>query len=191
MRKTYLLVTLFVITALIFTACKGGNDDKTGKPSKPTLSELKASIDKMKDSLKMMQKNGTKIESLHRIELINRLVALYRNYPNDKLAPDCLFETHMIYSAMDAPAYSSAYADTLLKQYPKFKERALVLESQGSNYDLFITPRDSAKVRYYYSMLLEEYPNLDKEKRDGIIKRLKYNNLTFDEYIGQMELGLQ
>lgn len=89
----------------------------------------------------------------------------------------------MVYSGIGKFDLASNWADTLLANYPKYPNRALVLESQGSTFDAIVEPRDSAKVRKYYTQLLNEFPNLDKEKREGIEKRLRYNKLTFDEYI--------
>ncbi len=184
MKISYLVMFLLVFTGAAMQSCGGSKDDKTSTPL--TKEELKSTISEMEDSLKSMQKNGKKIESIHRIELVNRLLAFYKQYPKDDFSAQCLDKTQMIYSTLDAPEYAVAYCDTLLNNYPKYKNRALVLESQGSNYDVFVTPRDSAKVRKYYTLLLEEFPNMDAEKKEGIRKRLMHNDLTFDEYLMKM-----
>jgi hypothetical protein len=67
--------------------------------------------------------------------------------------------------------------------YPNYKNRALVLESQGSSFDVFPEIRDTAKVRYYYTLLLKENPKMNREKTKGIKERLQHLNLTFDQYI--------
>lgn len=189
MKKKNVSIILIGFVLLIAAAC--GDSSKDKKAEKPTLEELKKAITHMHDSILDLQKSNKKVESLHRIELINRLLAVYRNYPENDFSAECLDKVHMLYAAMEAPEYSAAYADTILEKFPKYKNRALILESQGANYDVFITPRDSSKVRKYYSMLLKEFPNLDKEKKDGIIKRLKSNNLTFDEYVQTLDVGIQ
>ena len=51
----------------------------------------------------------------------------------------------------------------------------------ASTYDVLIEPRDTSKVRYYYSLLLK-VKNLPKEKRDGVEKRLKYLDIDFFSY---------
>ncbi len=183
MKKIYFFGVIFIFGAIALNSCKSDANNSDNKSAKPSLETLKESVKEMKDSLKTLQAKGQKIESLHRIELINRLLSVYHNYPKSEPAADCLFETHMIYSAMEAHDYSVAYGDTLLNEYPKYKNRALVLESQGANYDIFIAPRDSSKVRFYYSALLNENPKMDKEKREGILERLNYNNLNYDEFI--------
>jgi hypothetical protein len=147
--------------------------------------ELRSSIKQMEDSLKVLQSSDMPVENLHRMELANRLIAFYESYPEDSYAPKCLDKIHMVYSGMGVHELSIAYADTLLLKYPVYENRAMVLESQGSNYDIFTSPRDSAKVRYYYTMLLKENPKMDKEKRQGIIDRLAQNQLTFDEYLNK------
>ena len=56
----------------------------------------------------------------------------------------------------------------------------------ASTYDVLIEPRDTSKVRYYYSLLLK-VKNLSKEKRDGIVNRLKYIDLDFFSYTEMKE----
>lgn len=177
------IVALLTLSALI-VAC-GGKSEKD-LAAKPTLEEVKASIKKMEDSLEYMSKDESRVKevtNLTRIEYINRLRAMYYYYPENEEAPVCLDKIHMVYSSMGTHPKAVAYLDTLIEGYPEYKNRAMVLESQASNYDVFIEPRDSAKVRFYYNMLLKEFPNLDKEKKSGIRKRLQHNHLTFDQYI--------
>jgi hypothetical protein len=186
MTKITQIAALGVLASLmLFSSC--GSEEKKIEEKKVLASkeDLKASIKQMEDSLKMLQAKDMQIENLHRMELANRLKAFYESYPEDDYAPKCLDNIHMVYSGMGVHELSVAYADTLLKKYPKYENRAMILESQGSNYDIFVTPRDSAKVRYYYSLLLKEFPNLDKEKRQGIKERLAQNHLTFDEYLNK------
>lgn len=178
--------TIIAILMLATVVASCGSNDSKAENSKPTLEEVKASIKEMEDSLQYMSKDESRVievTNLTRIEYINRLRAMYAHYPENEEAPACLDKIHMVYSSMGTHPQAVAYLDTLIEKYPTYKNRAMVLESQASNYDVFIEPRDSAKVRFYYNMLLKEFPNLDKEKKAGIQKRLQHNNLTFDEYI--------
>ncbi len=167
----------------IATACGG---DKSNQADKVSKEDLKASIKVMEDSLNTLQKDLPKtkeIPNLTKFELINRLLDYYHAYPEDDYAAQCLDKVHMAYSGMGIHARSIEYGDTLLMKYPNYINRAMVLESQGSNYDIFVQPRDTEKVKYYYSLLLKENPKMEKEKKEGIEDRLKHLNLTFDEYI--------
>lgn len=187
MKYTWFILLLVAAT---FAAC-GGKEKGSKEGEKPSKEELIQRINYMEDSLKGLTaqlKDIKQIPNLTRMELINRLLDFYRNYPEDKFAPECLDKVHMTYSGMGVYVRSVEYADTLLQKYPDYVNRAMVLESQGSSYDIFIQPRDSAKVRYYYELLLKENPNMDKAKKNGIKDRLKYNHLNFDQYIDkQME----
>jgi hypothetical protein len=184
MRKSRLLIAGILSSLFLMTACGGDKKEDSAK-AKMTKEELKSSIKIMEDSLKILQSSKLPIENLHRMELVNRLLAFYRSYPEDNYSPTCLDDVHMIYSGMGVHDLSIAYADTLLSKYPKYENRAMILESQGSNYDIFTSPRDSAKVRYYYELLLKENPKMDKEKQTGIRERLVHNQLTFEEYINK------
>lgn len=182
MKYSYLLLIPF----LAFLVACGGGSEEGGKDEKPSKEELVDKIKKMEDSLKYLQANMDAVKqvpNLTRIEFINRLLDYYHNYPEDDYAAECLDKVHMVYSGMNVHVRAVQYADTLLEKYPKYVNRALVLESQGSSYDIFMQPRDSAKVRYYYELLLKENPRMDNEKRMGIKERLKYNHLNFDQFV--------
>lgn len=176
---------LFIVIGLIGAIYSCGSDgSKEGE--KPTKEELVSKIKVMEDSLKGLQANLNTIKqipNLTHFELINRLLDYYHNYPEDTYAAECLDKVHMKYSGMGIHVRAVEYADTLLNKYPDYVNRAMVLESQGSTYDIFIQPRDTAKVRYYYELLLKENPEMEKDKREGIKDRLKHLDMTFDEFI--------
>ena len=162
--------------------------------NKPTRESLKARIKEMEDSLKGLQVNINEIKqipNLTHFELINRLLDYYHNYPEDAYSAECLDKVHMKYSGMNIHQRAVQYADTLLDKFPKYVNRALVLESQGSAYDIFIQPRDTAKVRKYYTMLLNENPKMDKDKIAGIRDRLQHLDLNFDQFIEYKMQSLQ
>jgi hypothetical protein len=69
-----------------------------------------------------------------------------------------------------------------LKFFPNYKNRDFVLESLGSSYDIYIEPRDTSKVRYYYELLLKE-KTVKNDKKAEIRARLKYLHLDLFEYI--------
>ena len=160
--------------------------DSSVKSDKPSKEDLKARIKEMEDSLKGLQVNIHEIKqipNLTHFELINRLLDFYHYYPEDTYSAECLDKVHMKYSGMNIHQRAVQYADTLLEKFPKYVNRALVLESQGSAYDIFIQPRDTAKVRKYYTMLLEENPKMKKDKAAGIRDRLKHLDMNFDQFI--------
>ena len=160
--------------------------------NKPTVDEnsreaLKTKITEMEDSISALQKESSEpIPNLTSIELINRLTAYYTAFPKDDYAADCLFKLHMKFSELNAHEKALEYGDTLLHVFPNYKNRDFILESMASTYDVLIEPRDTSKVRYYYSLLLK-VKNLPKEKRDGVEKRLKYLDIDFFSYIEMKE----
>lgn len=178
--KKYLFISVFAIVAV---ACSTFSKDEKDKPSK---TELKAKIKEMEDSLVQLQADLSSIKqipNLTHFELINRLLDYYHNYPEDPISAEYLDKVHMKYSGLNIYEQAVKYADTLLMNYPDYKNRALVLESQGSSYDVFPEIRDTSKVRYYYTLLIKENPKMNREKIKGIKERLKHLNLTFDQYI--------
>ncbi|MFN5147861.1 MAG: hypothetical protein ACK5EK_02540 [Flavobacteriia bacterium] len=172
-----------ILLAGLFYAC---GSEKNEQAAKPTREELITRIKEMEDSLKGLQADLNEIKqipNLTHFELINRLLDFYHTYPEDNYSAECLDKVHMKYSGLNIHPRAVEYADTLLLKYPKYVNRAMVLESQGSTYDVFIQPRDTSKVRYYYELLLKENPSMDKDKKSGIKDRLKHLDMTFDEFI--------
>lgn len=173
MNKTYIF--LIALISLLY-AC-GGNSDPL------SVESLKEEIKSKEDSLSLLQKDGLPIPEKKHYELIESLLRFYYTHPKDPDAPVCLDKVQMSYSGLGVYFKAVHYADTLINNYPKYANRAMVLESQASNYDIFFTPRDTNKVKYYYKLLLKENPKMDKDKKAGFELRLKHLNLNFEEYI--------
>jgi len=182
-QLSWIKMFVFVFALSLMYACGGGlNEDEKGNGSRV---ELKSRIKEMEDSIRDLQANlpQTKtIPNLTHFELINRLLDYYHAYPEDDYAAECLDKVHMKYAGLNILTRAVQYADTLLEKYPNYINRSMVLESQGSSYE-FIEPRDTSKIRYYYTKLLKENPKMDREKREGLKFRLRHLDLTFDEFI--------
>ena len=175
MRK--ITIVLSCICLLLYS-CE--NKPKVDENSREAL---KTKISEMEDSISALQKKSSEpIPNLTSIELINRLTAYYKAFPKDEYAADCLFKLHMKLTELNANEKALEYGDTLLLNFPNYKNKDFILESLGSTYDFIIQPRDTSKVRYYYSLLLK-VKNLPKEKREGIENRLKHLDLDFFAYI--------
>lgn len=183
MKKSILLIVSLCFGIGFFLQSCDSDSKGTGKPTKE---DLKARIKEMEDSLKGLQVNIAEVKqipNLTHFELINRLLDYYHNYPEDSYSAECLDKVHMKYSGMNIHERAVQYADTLLEKFPNYVNRALVLESQGSAYDIFIQPRDTAKVRKYYTLLLKENPKMGKDKAEGIRDRLEHLYMDFDKFI--------
>lgn len=168
-----------VLSCIILLLYSCGNNPKVDEKSREAL---KTKITQMEDSISALQKKSSEpLPNLTSIELINRLTAYYSAFPKDDYAADCLFKIHMKFSELNAHEKALEYGDTLLLNFPNYKNRDFILESMASTYDVLIEPRDTSKVRYYYSLLLKA-KNLPKEKREGIEKRLKYLDIDFFSY---------
>lgn len=174
--------SFLIFVALIIAAC-GGEETKTGTPSQQ---EMKTAINQMNDSLQLMfddVMNGKldKVPSLAIYETVNRYLAYYHAFPKDAYAAECLDRVHQLYLQEKVYDLSVQYGDTLLQKYPDYKGRANIYLSLGSTYDVML--RDTAKVRLYYSKLLNEFPKLPSETKDMVAFRLKHLDKTFDQMI--------
>lgn len=179
-----LLNSLVVLAVLLWgvNSCKNSTaDTETAAPV--SRESLKASIQAMEDSITTLstQKTTGAMLSLSQQELINRLTAYYRNYPEDPYSADCLFKVQMVYSGLNAHRKSIAYGDTLLKKFPGYKNKYLAIESNIAALDVFIEPRDTSEIHRYYNMLLNdnEYPSAKKLE---IRRRIKHLELSIFDY---------
>jgi hypothetical protein len=179
MKTTIYLAGFLIFTLFVFSC----GDDSEKKEL--TREDYKKSIKQMEDSIATIQKDpvaAAKMPSLTNIELINRLVAYYHAFPKDEYAADCLFKVHMKYGELQAHQNAVAYGDTLLQSFPNYKNRDFLLESLGSSYDVYIVPRDTSKVKYYYGLLLKE-KTVKSVKKAEIKARLNYLELDLFQYI--------
>ncbi|MFT5859495.1 MAG: hypothetical protein ACI865_001598 [Flavobacteriaceae bacterium] len=165
------------------------DDNEFYKTEIPSANELREGIALLEDSIMRMSQNSANIRkqlpNLTRQELIERALLLYRNYPDDKDAAKCLDKVHMSYSTMEAYILAAKYADTLIEAYPKYEERSRVIESVASHYDYFVKPWDGEKVKFYYDLLLNDYPNLTDEKKADVQYRLDNMHLTLEELMAK------
>lgn len=171
------------IIAFFVVSCGQSNDKPTAKTAKDLVEEVKLYEDSIQKvaSPKNSFKDGE--------EYAETCLAVYQQFPESKEAPIYLDKAHVILSSVGLHARAVLYADTLIQKYPKYRNRALVLESLATAYDLFLVPRKKDKVKYYYELLLQENPNMPSEQRKSIEFRLKNIDLTFDQLISIQDIS--
>jgi hypothetical protein len=175
--------TLTFVNAIVSPVASRTIDLSKTEYIKPSKDNLIKDIQKMEDSLMTNLPKNTTERNLASYELIDRYLKFFRAYPEDIYAAECLDRVQMIYTGLNLTQRAIVYADSLLQEYPNYRNRKLVLENQASSYDLFIQPRDTNKVRFYYEKILKEYPNEDKNYLNDIQFRLKNLKLTIPELI--------
>jgi tetratricopeptide (TPR) repeat protein len=146
--------------------------------------ELIADVEHFEDSLKQA---GTAAQDGPSVSIAyaDKCLLVYRSFPKSEEAPEYLDKAHIILSGAGSHRLAVQYADTLINNYPDYKNRPMVLQSLASAYDIFIVPRNKELVEKYYTLLLKENPNLPKEEREMIQNRLDHIDLTFEEMITQ------
>ena len=169
---------IFVMTLFLLAGCS----------SSDAQSELRNEIELKETHITKLSEElapGEKLDPKEKLELIELLNNYVEQYPEDAFAPECLSRIHMIYSSEEDYKSSLEYADRIINDYPDYINRALIIESQAGSYDIWIKPRDTSKVRFYYEMLLAEYPDLPAEKVMDIKDRLNNLDMTIEDIILQ------
>lgn len=140
------------------------------------------------DSIKVIGDTATSNVLINQIStrFVNKSRLMFKNFPKAKRTPEFLDKSHMLLSVSGKMKESMNLADTIIRFFPNYVNRPMILESQAVAYDMSVYPRDSIMVRKYYTMLLNENPDLDKEKRKDIENRLKQNDVSLDTYIQRL-----
>ncbi len=172
MKKTI----IFSALTILLIACGSKNENKVSVHTR---------IDQYEDSIQQWGGgSGTKADiSSFANDYINTLLEAYEEEPENPKNPEYLDRVHMWYSTIGNTPDALKWALVVEEKYPKYPNRQMVLESIASLYDNGITPRDSVKVREYYTKVLKEFPTMPESKKQDITDRLKYNNLTMQEYM--------
>jgi hypothetical protein len=165
----------YAILSLTLVACGGKKNEAS----------VHTQIDQYEDSIRQWGGGAGDPERVNGFadRYIGILLEAYKEDSKNAKTPEYLDRVHMWYVVKGDTKNAVKWAETVLKNYPKYENREMLLESVASIYDGEITPRDSVKVREYYTQLLNEFPKMDKEKKEGIEQRLKFNNLSFEEYL--------
>ena len=172
-------ITFVFILVLIFSSCA---DSSLKDSRKFTESQINAieNIQKLEGYAKELSLNSVNdVEKLKaKLQLIDSLLSYYRSYPKDTLAAVCLDKAHMLYSGMEDYRIAVRYADMVIDQYPNYVNRRMVLESQITNYDIFIKPRNQKKIKKYIELMLNEN-DITEEQREQYEVRLRKNEKSF------------
>lgn len=171
------LLTLLFCTFLVLGSCSGNVEDIRKK------SEIKKDIKASEAKITEASKAGQITEEMRQYseELMDYLLEYYHSYPKDKYSAGCLTKVHMLHSAMGNVEKSVAYGDTLLNEYPKYENRAQVIESQIQSYEILIKPRNVEKIKAYLKMWLAENKKAPKEKIEDMEYHLKYVDMSLEE----------
>jgi hypothetical protein len=159
---------------LLLVSCSGG-------PAEKTEAELIAEVTAFEDSLKTAKSDMA--VSTTSVKYADKCLAVYRNFPDSKEAPKYLDKAHIILSSAGMHNMAVLYADTLIRNYPAYENRPMVLQSLATAYDIFIVPRRKDLVKKYYNLLLTENPKLPQEEKENIRYRLDHIDMTFDQLI--------
>lgn len=166
---------VYFLLILLLTSC-GGQDaavDKMSDAQKTSISQIEK-LEQEILNLPMNSKADADLINSSKQVLVDSLLTYYRNYSKDTLAPVYLDKVHMLYSGMGEYQTASNYADMIIKQYPNYVNRKMVIESQIINYDIFITPRKKEKVQEYIELMLQEATLTDEERQEY---KARLNNL--------------
>ena len=165
-----------VFVLVVFASLASCGDSK-----KETKEDYVESIQEFEDSLKMANVNIT--DPKKGVQYAERCLEVAHKFPKSDEAPEYMDKAHMIFAGLGLHSRSANIADSIIKVYPRYKNRVMVLQSAATTYDMFLLPRKKEKVKEYYELILKENPKLPKEQREEIEFRLKNIDLTFEELI--------
>ncbi len=162
------------LLALVMASCGGSKNEVS----------VHKRIDMYEDSV---QQWGGGLGTPERIDAFaDRYIAVlleaYEEEPENPKNPEYLDRVHMWYATKGDSKEAIKWATKIIEAYPKYENRMMVLSSIAEMYDE-AEPRDSVKVREYYTLILKENPKMDEERKEEIEQRLKHNNLSLMDYM--------
>lgn len=180
MTKSITIASLFIslfCTFLVLGSCSGETKDARKK------SEIKKDIKASEEKIMEASKAGQVTEELKQSseELMGYLLEFYHAYPKDKYSAECVTKVHMLHSALGNVEESVAYGDTLLNEFPKYENRAQVIESQIQSYEMLIKPRNVEKIKKYLKLWLAENKKAPKDKIEDMEYHLKFVDMSLEE----------
>ncbi|MES2589665.1 MAG: hypothetical protein V4622_11850 [Bacteroidota bacterium] len=183
MKKSLFLVSIGCVLAFFLIQCSSKSDTSSPEALKERITELD-------DSLKFLYKEIMNDQTKEiPTKTIDRTIKAYLDFqskfPKDKYSATCLDKVQQLYLQKKDYRKSMTYTNLLLEKYPKYEKRASLLLNAGSTSDML---NDKFNVERYYTMLLKENPNLEKETKEMVEFRLEHIDLTFEQLIElQME----
>jgi hypothetical protein len=175
------------LITLVLTIVSCSNDKSSTQPTKKSKTgnekiDLWNDVKEAEDSL-YSKKNANKAKNIHYMTYFSKLTEFYKKFPKDPKADSCLFaicstETGFPIGHAKHISTQEQYGDTLILKYPKSKFRKLAIQNMIYMYDQSTEKRSTAKLNYYYQLLLADSQTTTEEKKE-IEARLK----TIDEPI--------
>lgn len=169
--------TLFLFaTLLIFTSCSAEPEVRSRREIKK---DIKAAEKKVTEA--SMTAQVTDEFTAASDTLMTALLEYYHTYPKDKYSAECVTKVHMLHSALGNVEKAVAYGDTLLAEFPKYKNRSQVIESQIQAYEMLIKPRNVEKIKEYLNLWLSENKNAPKQKIEDMEYHLRFVDMSLEQ----------
>lgn len=179
MRTSISMLSLFGMLICAFMVTASCSDEPEVRKRK----EIKKDIKEAEAKVTEASKAGAVTDEFHESseELMEALLEYYHSYPKDKYSAECVTKVHMLHSARGNVEQAVAYGDTLLDQFPKYKNRSQVIESQIQAYEMQIKPRNVEKIKGYLKMWLAENKKAPKQKIEDMEYHLKFVAMSLEE----------
>lgn len=167
-----------LISFILVSSCTTSTTDDAKKDAIESTVEMKNKLRVFEDSLK----NLTNYDPAVNIKYAEKCVEIYKADFKNKDAVKYLDKAHIIYSNSGNYLKAAELGDEIIKDYPDYANRLMVLQSLATIYDINLKPRDINKVKYYYELILT-CPGVSKEEKENTQFRLNHLDKTFEELI--------
>ncbi len=179
MKQSISLLNLFGMLLFAFVVTASCSDEPEVRKGREIKKDIKTAEAKVMEASKAGVVTPEYTESSEK--LMGYLLEFYHSYPKDNYSAECLTKVHMLHARLGNIEKSVAYGDTLLDQFPKYKNRAQVIESQIQAYEIEIKPRNVEKIKGYLKMWLAENKKAPKQKIEDMEYHLKFVSMSLEE----------
>ncbi|MFH1320830.1 MAG: tetratricopeptide repeat protein [Bacteroidota bacterium] len=142
------------------------------------------SLSKIKELENKLYSDTTKVFDKATADDIIKLYIDYANsYPEEKIAPECLFKASEVSMGLMQSANAIKYLEKVIKEYPDYENVPTCLFLQGFIYETQLN--NNVMAQKAYSIFIEQYPNHSlTDDAEFSLKNLGKSN---DEIIREFE----
>jgi tetratricopeptide (TPR) repeat protein len=173
--RYWIFVISIGLLAIGFYGCGGGNKSQGGMDKQALIDSIKSTEAKLKTIVTP--------DAVIYNRAIGNYLKFASNFPDDTMAPACLFNAANISMSLNQYQRAVNLYDSVVVKYPNFKKAADCIFIRGFIYDDKL--KDTANARKMYQLVIDKYPHdsLASQARAA----LSILGKSYDEIIKEFE----
>lgn len=160
-------IVVLVLFFISLYSCGDAASQEPKKESKPWTQEQ--SLDFIRDTrtqlMGMPTSTDEQLTEMYKLRdlLIDSMEIFVKNYPDHEKNMNLFANLYLMYSSKNDHTNGLRIGDVIIKNYPKFPDRKMILQGQIDFCLNYLKPFDKKRVATYYQILVEEDLETDSD----------------------------